>query len=40
MNSEVAGRAMKRGRSSSMDFMIENFGCKLYEVRAVYAGCE
>ena len=40
MNSEVAGRAMKRGSRSSMDFMMEIFGCRLYEVRAIYAGCE
>ena len=26
MKSEVAGRAMRRGRRSSMDFMIETFG--------------
>ena len=26
MNREVVGRAMRRGRSSSMDFMIETFG--------------
>ena len=26
MNSEVAGRAMRRGRRSSMNFMFKNFG--------------
>ena len=26
MNSEVAGKAMRRGKRSSMDFMMETFG--------------